>query len=384
MKLRKILEAIQKPSGDPSDNGEVQPAKKSSSDAAEKAHALKLVSKPYGNWADPSSGETVAKTIDNNLVKVDKSKGAEEKPDAAPGVPKLGNLKPQADASQQAARPAHSIDAMERQAVEQGVEFAFDDLNIDVRDASPEDVELMTKLVQKTPEESDGRYDSKRAARDFQRVKQSQTQQSNQMPKLGDLKPKQTLRQQAQSEFPDQFTATDAEKNAEMRQKLQGTGKTVDDKGIVQQDGPDPEWEKWRSQQGKQQQQRLADLDRISHKDIYQKYDGYSEERFPNDWGKNVLAARDLTDYELEPDEDAMFQQLFDKVYDGDSSPETLQQLRQLKAKVDQGWQDAQEPIPDHDPEEGGSHNPNEDDYKHFGPDESINLRGQMIRFRIQ
>jgi hypothetical protein len=289
MKLRKILEAIQKPSGDPGDNGEVQPAKKSSSDAAEKAHALNLVSKPYGNWADPSSGETVAKTIDNNLVKIDKSKGAEEKPDAAPGVPKLG-----------------------------------------------------------------------------------------------DLKPKQTLRQQAQSEFPDQFTATDAEKNAEMRQKLQGTGKTVDDKGIVQQDGPDPEWEKWRSQQGKQQQQRLADLDRISHKDIYQKYDGYSEERFPNDWGKNVLAARDLTDYELEPDEDAMFQQLFDKVYDGDSSPETLQQLRQLKAKVDQGWQDAQEPIPDHDPEEGGSHNPNEDDYKHFGPDESINLRGQMIRFRIQ
>jgi hypothetical protein len=47
------------------------------SDAAEKAHQLKLVAKPYGNWADPSSGETVAKTVKGQLVKLDKGDQAQ-------------------------------------------------------------------------------------------------------------------------------------------------------------------------------------------------------------------------------------------------------------------------------------------------------------------
>lgn len=48
-----------------------QPLKNSSGeDAAEQAHELDLVSKGWGNWADPT-GKTVAHTVDGHLVKND-------------------------------------------------------------------------------------------------------------------------------------------------------------------------------------------------------------------------------------------------------------------------------------------------------------------------
>lgn len=198
MKLRTILEAIQKPSGEPTDNGEANPAKKSSSDAAEKAHGLNLVSKPYGNWADPSSGQVVAKTVQGNLVKTDKDRGyddgqgdhpddvtsdqrdymqknadrvsgrSEEKPDANPGVPKLGNLKPQATPTNP------SPEWMANDQFKTYLEFSFSDAGLDVHEASPEDIKLMAQILQKQPAELDGQMKSKSAAQEFEKLKQTQ------------------------------------------------------------------------------------------------------------------------------------------------------------------------------------------------------------------
>jgi hypothetical protein len=52
------------------------------SEAAEQAHKLKLIAKPYGNWAD-QSGKVVAKTVDGKLVKI-----ADDEPakDSQPGT----------------------------------------------------------------------------------------------------------------------------------------------------------------------------------------------------------------------------------------------------------------------------------------------------------
>lgn len=55
------------------DNGE---SNSGESDAAKQAHKLGLTSKGYGNWAD-QSGETVAKTVKGQLVKVEKGEEPE-------------------------------------------------------------------------------------------------------------------------------------------------------------------------------------------------------------------------------------------------------------------------------------------------------------------
>jgi hypothetical protein len=51
-----------------------------SSEAADQAHELGLVSKGWGRWADPQSGDIVAKTIQGKLVKVD-PKGDDQQSD---------------------------------------------------------------------------------------------------------------------------------------------------------------------------------------------------------------------------------------------------------------------------------------------------------------
>jgi hypothetical protein len=48
--------------------GDERPA--GESEAAQQAHQLNLVAKPYGNWADPKTGKVVAKTVQGKLVKV--------------------------------------------------------------------------------------------------------------------------------------------------------------------------------------------------------------------------------------------------------------------------------------------------------------------------
>lgn len=90
MKLRNLLNAILSEADTPTDKftgksgGPPAPKKKEEkpvdpnatesgeSDAARQAHELGLVSKGYGNWGDPQSGETVAKTVKGQLVKIEK------------------------------------------------------------------------------------------------------------------------------------------------------------------------------------------------------------------------------------------------------------------------------------------------------------------------
>lgn len=69
IKLSGILfEMIEEASTDNGESGETE--------ATQQAHQLGLVSKGWGNWADPQSGQTVAKTIQGKLVKLEPGENA--------------------------------------------------------------------------------------------------------------------------------------------------------------------------------------------------------------------------------------------------------------------------------------------------------------------
>jgi hypothetical protein len=61
--------------------GDERPA--GESEAAQQAHNLGLVSKPYGNWADPKTGKVVAKTVQGKLVKIEPTNAAAGEDDDA-------------------------------------------------------------------------------------------------------------------------------------------------------------------------------------------------------------------------------------------------------------------------------------------------------------
>ena len=72
----------------------VKAIKEEESDAAKKAKALGLVSKGYGNWADPKTDKVVAQTKDGKLVPMS----------ASDNEPKIGNTK-QSDDSEPEDKP---------------------------------------------------------------------------------------------------------------------------------------------------------------------------------------------------------------------------------------------------------------------------------------